>query len=479
MLVIAVVIIQGGILAFSQTQILSVFHYLQTRTSAAFAMTSVLGLLALTILILVGLFYWRHILMANWCKFCHVLIKMSKLKFVIAIVSLIVIGRVLVLILDYYPVSDGLWFHLAAQSLSENNIFGPHGLPSAYRFPGYPFLVSLTYRLFGPNLFLTWCLGLAASLLIAFTVHGIATRLYNHDVARLATFIVSLHPALALYSGTAMSDVVFTAATLLVIYFALSAFSSIWQTALLGILLGGAVFIKSTALILVIVVVAIRKFQLNSWKAVFLHTIILLLTLLMSILPWSLRNLHTLNTPALSTNLGKNLLIGNHSQATGGWTPIAHFVNEQETVIDSEQKLDRYTRNEAISYILQNPLDFIAMIPRKIARFYTTDNSAVTLYYQGAQQNTLYSKYALYALCHIAHTILLVLFLLRLMDIMKIDKRPYRLQWIPWINIFLHTLIIIIFFGSDRFRLPIMPWIVIEVCAYLVFITFSLNKVRQ
>ena len=462
------VLISGFYFAFSEIQIKAVYHHLVDRTSVDFA-----NVLVIVLSVLSGAFLFLvHALRLKLRKICaHLLgalLKLNTIKFIFLIISLIVVGHALTLFLDYSPVTDGLWFHETAISLATDNTFRFNEMYTAYRFPGYPFLLSLGYRVFGSYLIVSWCLNLVASFLIALLVYKITVILYNSQVARVATIGISLHPALILFSGIPMSDVVFTAGTLFVIYLTLLTQYSLWGAALIGVVLGGVVLIKSTAFILLIVMVLIWKTVLNSWSAAARLIAVVILALMITVSPWSMRNLTIIGTPALSTNFGINLLRGNHQGASGGWQQLPVNIPIPDDFSNTEVDVNKLYRNEAISHILAEPLEVIMRIPKKVLRFYTTENTAVTLYYQGQQKNTLYSKYILYALAHIFHSVLLILFILRIFQLLSTNKQCQTLTWIPWSIIVLNTLIVIVFFGSSRYRLPITPWIMIESCAYLL-----------
>src|SRR5262245_10760001 len=114
--------------------------------------------------------------------------------------------------------SDGAWYHNAAMAIAAGQGLQLNGIATAYRPPGYSILLALTYRLFGPHPEWAWFWGVVSVSIILLTTYRLADQLYGNTVARIATLIISLYPALILYTGHPMSDLVFTAGLMLVWY---------------------------------------------------------------------------------------------------------------------------------------------------------------------------------------------------------------------------------------------------------------------
>ena len=110
------------------------------------------------------------------------------------------------------------WYHSTAIAIAAGQGLQLDGVPTAYRPPGYSALLALTYRLFGPYPEWAWFWGVASTGIILLTTYRLADRLYGETIARIATLIIALYPALILYTGQPMSDLVFTAGLMLVWY---------------------------------------------------------------------------------------------------------------------------------------------------------------------------------------------------------------------------------------------------------------------
>ncbi|MCI5221223.1 MAG: hypothetical protein D3924_00715, partial [Candidatus Electrothrix sp. AR4] len=205
---------------------------------------------------------------------------------------------------------------LAYSITNGNGYVNPEGKPTAYRPPGWPFILSLVYRFF-PH---PW----AAKLFNAFVYAG-AAWLLSIMAARItpegkifAPLLLLLYPV-GIYTASTLYPQ--ASGTLLLVAILLlldnqkhAAFSSSAAGLLFGLLvLSIPAFLLITPLILIGMLLASQK------KSTFLiaRSLLFLTCAALIIIPWTVRNTRVLGgfTP-VSTNSGVNLLLGN-SENTG------------------------------------------------------------------------------------------------------------------------------------------------------------------
>jgi 4-amino-4-deoxy-L-arabinose transferase-like glycosyltransferase len=369
--------------------------------------------------------------------------------------------------LPYQPTSDALWYHEAAVALSLGQGLAVGGRLTAYRSPGYPFLLSLTYRLFGPDPSLAWLWGALSTGILVLATYHIALRLYGMAVAKLATLAIALYPALVLLTGQTMSDLPFLAGLLLLISFVLSnPPHRLLSAVIIGIAIGLLTLTRGVAIGLFGVVLAVWLVQRTDVKKLVASSVALFLAFVLSIAPWALRNYSVFGKLTLGTNLGVNAYIGNHHGASGGYgfntAPTlsqAAFANEAE--MDSE------LLRQAVQFVVSRPLEAALLIPKKLLHLYLLETSTVTSLFQGEPVYPSWVKYSLYGISQLCYLSLLLLFCLRVFDMFALAKRPRGAQWTGWLLASYFTLLCLIFFGQDRFRLPILPWMLIESSVFL------------
>ncbi len=364
--------------------------------------------------------------------------------------------------ISYEPMSDAWWLHEAAASLAKGEGFAVAGELTAYRPPGYPFLLSLTYRLFGPDVRLAWFWGVLSTAIIVLAIHFIASMLYGAAVARLATIFAATYPALILMTGQSMSDLPFVAGLLALIGYALASSPyRLRDSIVIGIGIGMLTLTRGVAIGLFAVIPLIWLFQQHNFRRCTTSFVVMTVTFVMCITPWMLRNQAVFGSLTIGTNIGINAYIGNHSGAHGGsvartWPPVTEEAEENEA------KFDREMLRYAIDFVVSSPGEAAAIIPGKLLGLYLAETEAATSLFQGSHPSPSWMKYTLYGASQLVYVFLLICCFVRLGDLVNPAQRPRGAQWTGWLLAGYFTLICLLFSGSDRYRLPILPWILIE-----------------
>ncbi len=361
---------------------------------------------------------------------------------------------------------DARWYHAVAVSLAAGHGFSFIGDLTAYRPPGYPFLLSLTYRLLGSNFYWAWIWGGVSTAIVILTTYYIAQRQYGAVVARLATIAIAVYPALVLQTGQAMSDLAFLAGLLLLVSFILSSFPPrLLHVAIIGIALGLLTLTRGVAIALVGIVPVIWLIQRMEIKRLVTASVVLGLIFVISLTPWMLRNYSVFGRFTLGTNTGINAYIGNNPRATGGYDLDAPRLARERHLNESE--LDQVLLREVVAFVSTHPVDAFLLLPGKFANLYLLETSAATSFFQGQRTYSSLKKYTLYGVTQFCYLALLILFCFRVLDLFTATNRPQGIQWVGWILVSYFTFLALIFFGTDRFRLPILPWMLIESSVFL------------
>ena len=163
-----------------------------------------------------------------------------------------------------------------------------------------------------------WFWGIASTGIILLTTYRLADRLYGKTIARIATLIIAFYPALILYTGQPMSDLVFTAGLMLVWYVVTLHPPYRWlETIGIGVALGLLTLTRSVSIGLFLVVPLLWFIKQANVRKLLLHFILLTCVFAACLIPWMLRNYTIFGTPTLTTNMGLHLYIGNHTDASG------------------------------------------------------------------------------------------------------------------------------------------------------------------
>ena len=360
--------------------------------------------------------------------------------------------------------SDSAWYYAAAVSLSKGDGLSIGGHATAYRPPIYPALLSVAFRLLGPDPSLSWVWGIASTIAIILATHAIARRLYGSEVANLAALAAAVYPALALLTGQTLSDLLFVAELLMLVEFVLVCAPWRPTSALtVGVLVGIMTLTRGVALGLFLMGPIVWFVRKKEVRQIVLAGIVLVAGLVGTLAPWLWRNERVLGVPTLGTNLGLNLYIGNHAGAPGGYVAASapQVVPQGQSPLN-EADIDQAYLREALDFIGSHPAEAALLIPRKMFHLYTLEVSAAESLFQSEQFYPGWEKYGLMGLTQIAYLAIAALFCLRILDIVSGGRGPRGVQWIGWFVIAYFTIVSMVFFGQDRFRLPILPFMLIE-----------------
>lgn len=388
--------------------------------------------------------------------------------FWILVCTLAVVPRFLIAItISYQPTADAWWYHEAATSLAAGQGLAVGGELTAYRAPGYPLLLSLTYRLFGPDLALAWIWGVLSSAVTIGAIHVIGRRLHSEAVARLAAVAAAVYPALVLMTGQSLSDLPFVAGLLLIVVFVLVGVPyGVLGSVVVGIAIAMLTLTRGVGAGLVVVVPLIWLLRRQDVRRFATSLAVIALAFAAGITPWILRNRSVFGVPTLATNFGTNLYVGNHHGSPGGFFP-AHWPTPPPSARGNEARVDRALLQEAIDFVVASPWEAAAILPKKLTRLYLLEMEVVTSLFQGEHPSPTWMKHALYATSQVVYLFSLILFCARAFELSSSSLRPCGAQWTGWLFVGYFTCLCLVFHGQDRYRLPILPWILIEASVVL------------
>lgn len=394
-----------------------------------------------------------------WCS-------LSAQRFAWWVAALATFARLPVALLPTSPEEgDTIWYHKTAIALARGAGFSCDGVPTAYRPPGYSFLLSLAYKVAGPRPQVAWFWGTLATALLLFSAYGAAASLYGAAVARIATVGLAVYPALAFLTGQTMSDLVFTAALTAVVHRALTGGTrnalAILTT---GVALGLVALVRSIGIAAVVPILLVALADRGA-RTIAMIAVPLVAGLMLPLSFWALRNHGVFGLFALDTNTGFNLLIGNHPGASGGysWDNAARmFAPPPYDALNlNEVRLDRVYASRALSFIGSNPGQWLLSWPKKLVHLFALEVSAA----RGVLPETtrsLWLKYGLYALGQLSYAALFTAFCVRLLSFADRELRPRRRQWVGLAIGATVACVAVVTFGLDRYRLPFLPWMMIE-----------------
>ncbi len=158
-----------------------------------------------------------------------------------------------------------------------------------------------------------------------------------------------------------------------------------WRAvALLGLAFGAASLVRGEMLAFPLVLVAIWAIAYRSGRRALGYGAVAVATMLLALMPWTLRNWKELGYPVLvSTGSADNLLAGHWPGADGlgSFVPGIEVNNEHKDLPAPEREIAVYKSEvrRALSFMVHNPRTELELIPKKLRHFYQRDSRPLDL----------------------------------------------------------------------------------------------------
>ncbi len=375
------------------------------------------------------------------------------------------------------PFNDMLFYHSTAKALADGlGFISLDQNPTARWPPGFPFLLSLVYRVFGSDHayaeLMNAVLG-AATVPLAYLA---ARRAFDRRTALVAAGALALMPGQILYAESILAEPLYTFVLVGFVALLVGLPDRRRSAIVIGLAIGIAALTRGEGLLLL----AVPPFVW--WGAMprrelFVRTGIATLAAVLAIAPWTVRNAIVLDAfVPVSTNSSQTFWAGHNPTANGGATYArgeiyAELQNLPKDRFEIEQA--KLLRREALDYMVGHPLRELTLIPRKLLYLSLGDSRAIqsgsTLSQRAAQGApvtggitpvvvpTANAAVLLGVVADVAWFGLLALFVLSLVVLWPVLWRnPLGRAGIGLTAISL-VLYGFVFYGNFRYRMPLEP----------------------
>jgi hypothetical protein len=337
---------------------------------------------------------------------------------------------------DYYAIGC---------NLATKHQFTINGINStAYRPPGYPFLIFLFKVLGGGTFFLRLSNYLFLALCI-FLLHRIL-HIHGHALAGvIAGFLVLEYPVLFYTAGTLYPQIFGSFLFLFVIFMFVRNVD--WKKEILfsGFAFGFAI-LTIPSFLFIFPLMALHPWLLdlhNKWKRSALFVIICLCV----ISGWTLRNYIIFgHFVPVSSNSGRNLLAGNSENATansGITTDISKYMIEAKKFGGNQILMDKYFTQKALEWVKNNKTQALTLYLKKSLNYFNFRNELATKTEASMIKNLIML---------FTYGLFIILFMIRigLLYYYKLSRLEFMFIIIYFFNIFPSA----IFYTRIRYRLP-------------------------
>ena len=359
--------------------------------------------------------------------------------------------------------SDDRDYDAIARSLANGGGFALDGHPTAFRPPGYPFLLAATYAVFGESKTPMRTLQVIADVFSCLLLFGIGKKMFSEKAGLVAAAMLAVFPIQILYISHLMTETIFTTVLLLIVWMVVHERNEIplWRDSLmLGVLTGVGVLIRPTAALLPLVFVVYRwkngiPFRANMRSFAFVAAVAFL-----AVSPWLARNFHEFHRASLTSNAGVNFWIGNHQGANGAYS----FPEQGNPLVPVTDDFDRSDLGFklGLDFIRSHPLEFLLLEGKKFAHFFAADYWLLTTMEYKAEWANIQNSGSIFSrlsiadivVLHLPYVAVILLGTFGLVCSAKKDERSIfllRALVLYWIGVHL------IYYADARYRFPIVP----------------------
>jgi 4-amino-4-deoxy-L-arabinose transferase-like glycosyltransferase len=274
--------------------------------------------------------------------------------------------------------------------------YAPWNEPTAFRPPGFPAILSITYTLFGHDYLPARILLALISALAAPLVFLIAIEIYKHGLyALIAGAIWALWPASIYYIGTASYRLLSEGASIFFLLLMLLLLvvsyrkASLWLMAGAGVATGLGVLMRGTLQVVIGLALlwVLITWKGYGWRKAVLALIVLAVSFIVTIAPWLARNYAKVGVLSVATQ-SDVFFFGNNAWARGSFDsengkiwdrdfihpPSQQFgyIVERHPGIQtlSEREKSAIYKQEALDYALSHKKRMLWLLYRKAMLFW-------------------------------------------------------------------------------------------------------------
>ena len=388
----------------------------------------------------------------------------SHLRTILWLIVINVILRGLwVAVVQPKQIADFEWYFTHATQMAQGQGYVWGGHYTAYWPIGWPFILSILFRLTGPHVLAGLIANVSFSIGIVLLVYWTTLSFFrSRRIAVFAAFGYSLLPSQIEWNAILGSEESFTFFLFLGLYlYARSTLASRDRTIVLllaaGLGVGIATDIRPVPLLFPVVVLIYELvLQRRNWLYGVARSAAFTAVMALGVLPVTLRNYFTMHHFVIvSTNGGVNLWQGTNIDGGYYWSWLP-WQNPLLVAQGNEILQNQIGQRVAIQYILSHPMSTLWHGALKISDLYKSDVNGVwyTIHIVNPAWNVLVVADLVTSIAY------WVFMALTLIGIVRFVGRPFRTWWplaLPILFVVYYTSLFIFFPAWDRFRYPLMP----------------------
>ena len=382
------------------------------------------------------------------------------------------------------PYSDFRHYDRLALGLAEGRGYVDQaGDPTAFYPVGWPFFLSLVYRVFGHSLIAAQLVNVLMGVGVVILTYLIARYLLDRRTALIAALIVALNPTLILYSSTLGTESLFVFLLMLITWLTIRVIAgrSSADLLLIGLLTGFAILTRPVAIgVPFIAFGAYYIVNRRDLRQTSINFAIVLVISALIVTPWIARNAMAIGSPVLQSSSGLNMWIGHSPQATGGWMDAPPVPGLSAVSIPgagpnaTEKEANSVYMSAAIESLLNNPLRIVTLFPNRMFELWAGHSHAVGVSAKRSERAMPEIVLDVLPIFTQANIIILLL-----MSLVALGMKHARDIWIHGLGTVLSGIFVYwnvfhaLIFGKGRFHVPVEPFLGIFAASALSAILYA------
>ena len=362
-----------------------------------------------------------------------------------------------------------------AQELLHDGSYSFKGVKTAFFPVGYPFFLSVLYRLFGPSLLVGKIANALLGSILCVLTALIAKIIFDVRTGTIAGWIMAFYPNNIFYSSLLLSEILLATLLAFTVLLIISHKFEPHYLLLAGILVGLCMLVRAVAVILPVCIL-IYWYKIKA-KKLLQHFVMLIIGVAFIVAPWTIRNYRVMHHFVLvSTNGGVNFWMA-HIHGGYAEAPMRFSANWGFPATSPEREViaEKQAYREAFDYLKKDPLEPLKTFPKKFVHFFYADidgllnNSGfpVVTSISGLPKVVpilpislpLFFKWLLYLCAQGFYVLVIITALIGIIQCIRNNQsRSYFLMIVVLGWTLFHTLI---FFALGRYRFPLMPLLIV------------------
>lgn len=348
------------------------------------------------------------------------------------------------------PSSDAAGYDMLGLSLAQGKGFTDiFGNPYSFYPPGYPFFLSIIYRLFGHSYLAVRAAQSIVGSLNCVLIWLIAKALGSKKAGIIAAIAAIVYFPFIKSTELLLTELFFTFLLLLLTFLFVKVkppkILTFKNTVIAGFLLGAAVLTRATMIFYVLFVLPVFFFSMPGQSAnIFKKYLVLCVVFVLTVLPWTIRNYVVYHKIVPVATQGGITLYSSYCPPGGIFGRLA---GEEDPVIaeagriSSQAEQSDFLVKKTIDFIKKNPAKACVLELKKILYFWAPFDWEIV---GGKWFNIIYLLSAPFFIYGFV-----------------IACREFK-KFYPILSpIIYFQIMTLIFYGSPRFRLPIEPFLFI------------------